>query len=785
MKAFLIAGFLFLSIFIKVNAQYFPVLVNEPVFFGKTSPLRNMKIIPPKESGDENDEVFEIMTSPFSNNKVEKMENYCVDPFLQKQMGEKERSNILVNTEGVGNLQNKIPPDTEGDVGTDHYLQMVNMSFSIFDKQGNLIFGPAANLTIWQEAPGIWSEYSNGDPIVLYDESANRWLISELSFPYHPNGPYYEKIAISESGDPTGSWYLYGYEYDYFCDYPKIGVWRDGYYMTTNNNYWDGTAWHFHAVGVSVLERDSMLVGSPNARRIFFDLYPNTEPWSVLPADFDGESPPEGAPAYLAYYKEAFPDRIGIFSVFTNWNSPATSEIQFSDTLYPEPFSGDLPNGIPQPEGAPYLASMSNRLLYRLQYRNFGSYQTLVTNHTVNNGNDVAAIRWYEFRNDGEGWQIFQQGTYSPDNTCRWMGSIAMDAYGNIALGYSVSDINTYPSIRFTGRYNDDPLGIMTIQEQEVIQGSGVQLNYNHRWGDYSSMSVDPVNNTDFWYTQEYYEITGNRTWQTRIAAFNLIDPLSLSLWADNDSICKGDSTQLFAQPTGGNENYSYSWISDPAGFTSTLQNPSVGPDTTTVFICTLSDGVNEDNDSLIVFVQYNPVVYAGADTMILAEDSYYIQDAWAEYFSALNWTSDGDGIFNNSNIPDPIYTPGSDDIFNGNVHLSLTAFPNTYCDTVSDTMLLTIQTEADISTKSKNKASAYVQPNPSDGNFNLILVNFKSEEVVFIIRQLSGEVIYKDSFIPAINETRNIRFDYPGPGIYLAQLKSRNHITSLKLVIL
>ncbi|MCF8344327.1 MAG: T9SS type A sorting domain-containing protein [Bacteroidales bacterium] len=604
----LITGLLILCFYNAAKSQeecLRPVFVKQPDYFSQTLPLREMPIIHPSDVATEQKEegVTEVIREP-DFEKRNFMSDPPRDPVLQRFMGQRASGEILANFEGVDNLQNILPPATQGDVGPDYYLQMINMSFAIYDKEGNLLYGPASNLSIWQNAPYPWSEYSRGDPIALYDEEADRWLISELSYVSHPDGPYYEKIAISETSDPTGSWYLYGFQYSYFCDFPKLGVWHDGYYMTTNNNYWDEEEeLHFHAVGVSVFERDSMLIGSPQARRLFFDLYPNQEPWSVLPADFDGEQPAADVPAYLAYYKEGMNDKIVIYEVDTDWEEPGNSSLSVAQTLYPESFTGNLPDGIPQPDGAPYLAPMSNRLMYRLQYRQFEDHAGMVANHTVNSGDGVAGIRWYEFRDHGSGWQIHQQGTYSPDNTCRWMGSAAMDVYGNIALGYSVSDHNTYPSIRFTGRYKDDPPGIMSLEEQEIIAGSGVQTNPYHRWGDYSCMSVDPVNHTTFWYTQQYYETTGNRSWQTRIASVNLIEPLVLEVSVDEDTICQNQSTQLHANPQGGSTIFTYNWTSDPVGFTSSLQNPVVMPDTATMYFCRVDDGVNAVTDSVKVFV--------------------------------------------------------------------------------------------------------------------------------------------------------------------------------------
>jgi hypothetical protein len=160
----------------------------------------------------------------------------------------------------------------------------------------------------------------------------------------------------------------------------------------------------------------------------------------------------------------------------------------------------------------------------RLQYRNFGSYATLVANHTINIGDSTnhAGIRWYELVNSGGGWTIMQQGSYSPDSDNRWMGSLAMDGMGNIALGYSVSSSVTYPSIRYTGRIPTDPFGVLAQGEYTIIAGSGSQTSTSYRWGDYSSMSVDPGDDATFWYTQEYYSTTSSTGWQTRIAAISL-----------------------------------------------------------------------------------------------------------------------------------------------------------------------------------------------------------------------------------------------------------------------
>ncbi|MEZ5083385.1 MAG: hypothetical protein R2750_08050 [Bacteroidales bacterium] len=648
---------------ISQERKYSPSKIEYPVYFHKTLPLREMKIIiPPTDTSSHVETIHHFDNNPWIVN-YSNLKNLSIDLALQYTQGTEKSGTIIENFKGMDNIQYKIPPDTDGDVGTNHYIQMINMSFAIFNKKGTIVYGPASNLSIWQEAPAPWSNTSNGDPIVLFDEVAHRWMISELSFPNHPYGPYYMKIAISATEDPTDSWYLYGYEYEYFCDYPKLGIWHDGYYLTNNNNFWDGSQWDFHAVGVSVFERDSMLIGSPEARRIFFDFYPNTIPWSVLPTDFDGTPPSSITPAYLACYKEGTSDWIFIYKVVTNWQDIYSSSMFLMNSLLPSPFTGNIPNGITQPDNAPYLSSMSNRLMYRLQYRNFEDYECMVANHTVNRGDGIAGIRWYEFRNNGTGWEIYQQGTYSPDNNHRWMGSIAMDGYGNIALGYSVSSDQTYPSIRYTGRSHDAPLGVMNEAEKIIIDGSGVQTNPYHRWGDYSCMSVDPTDQTTFWYTQEYYETTGDRSWDTRIASFNINDFLTLDLSYSNETVCEGDSIQLFASPNGGSEIYSYLWSSNPPLPETTDQNPIFIPQVTTTFFCTVHDGVNSVLNKVLIQVIPSPEVYSGHDTTLIAGEPLVLFEATASDYEMLEWSTNGNGYFDDPYFLNPTYYSGIADI--------------------------------------------------------------------------------------------------------------------------
>jgi hypothetical protein len=424
-----------------------------------------------------------------------------------------------LNFAGIG-FGGVYPPDTVGDVGPNHYIQMVNdvngSRFQIWNKNGVSLAGPTVLQTLWTLggacADGL------GDPIVLYDHLANRWLMSEFA----STGSHL-CIYISKTADPVaGGWWLYDFTVPTFPDYPKYGVWPDAYYVST----YEGAN-----LGLFALNRTQMLAGAA-ATSVRFTI-PSLTPVAgvretrILPADLDGPAPPAGAPNYYFRPVEASQDvnnpvdRLEVFEFHVDFVTPANSTFTLVSTLAPAAFalvpcSPGIRDCIPQPGTTMKLDALTNRPMHRLQYRNFDDHQTLVTNQTVDAGGR-AGIRWYELRKTTGAWSIRQQGTYSPDSNYRWMGSIAMDALGNMALGYSVSSASVYPSIRYTGRKAGDPLGTMTQGETTVIAGTASQT-VTQRWGDYSNMSPDPARDCHFWYTQQYIPAGGN--WTTRINSF-------------------------------------------------------------------------------------------------------------------------------------------------------------------------------------------------------------------------------------------------------------------------
>jgi hypothetical protein len=453
----------------------------------------------------------------------------------------------LENFDGLGNTSLVLPPDPNGSIGYDpatgkkYYVQWINLVYGVWDVTGTPTrrLGPVSGQQIFASlgSGSLCATDGMGDPSVLYDNLSHRWLLTEFAFKFdsfgNPLAPFYQCIAISKTGDPTGAYYLYSFLWgNLLNDYAKLGVWSDGYYMTANQ--FNGNA--FEGVGVAAFERSKMLVGDPTARMIYFDIGASNSTYSgMLPADFEGlNAPPTGAPETFA---EVDPDlfmRTWLFRA--NWTTPSAST--FGQSLAPSQQLAvasyqQLPcvtavsarNCIPQPGGAPLLDGVADRLMTRLVYRNYGDHQALAVNHTVwADGADRAGIRWYELHSSSAAapsWSIFQQGTYAPsDGSYRWMGSAAMDRNGDLAIGYSVAGPSLNPTIRYAGRLSSDPLGTLGQAESSIIEGGGTQGSTTGRWGDYSMLTVDPVDDCTFWYTQEYYPISSTSGWQTRIASF-------------------------------------------------------------------------------------------------------------------------------------------------------------------------------------------------------------------------------------------------------------------------
>lgn len=503
---------------------------------------------------------------------VAKDRGYSGDEALQPGVSNATIPATDANFEGLSNQDNfdvfgfrVNPPDPVGDVGPNHYVEMINLVFAVYDKQGNLLLGPVDTGTLWSGFAVEDCTDPSGDPIVIYDQFVDRWLLTQFTTRGFddPSLPFYDCVAISQTGDPTGAYYRYAFITQpdpdggyFFPDYPKYGVWTDSYVLTTR----DFGLIDRYGISVYALEKNKMVNGQPDARAVQFFLDSDVVPLSLigdglLPADIDGkQKPPPNSKIPIvgtqddgAFYGATF-DALNIWDLEVKWRSTPTASLELAaqipvagfDSIFPcAPTSRDcLPQpGITNPAQYLDILSYRQRPTWRLTYRNFKTYEALVTNQSVEALPGIAGVRWYEIRRSngntvypagGSTYSVYQQGTYAPnDGVHRWMGSVAQDKHGNIALGYSVvNGVDVYPGIRYTGRLAGDSLGEMTLGEGVVINGSGVQTTTNSRWGDYTSMNIDPTDDCTFWYVNEYYTAAGQASspagWQTRIASFKL-----------------------------------------------------------------------------------------------------------------------------------------------------------------------------------------------------------------------------------------------------------------------
>jgi hypothetical protein len=470
----------------------------------------------------------------------------------------------LLTFEGLSNQDNfnifgfrVNPPDPMGDVGPNHYVELINLAFAVYDKQGNLLMGPLAIGDIWSGFAVEDCTDPSGDPVVLYDQLVDRWILSQFTTRGldDPSLPFYDCVAVSQTGDPTGAYYRYAFITQpdtvdggyFFPDYPKYGVWTDSYIMTTR----DFGLINRYGISVYALEKNKMIAGNPKARAVQFFLDSDVVPLNLmgdglLPPDIDGTrrpidriaAPIVGTQDDGAGYGGTF-DALNIWELKVQWNSKPVASLTLAtqlpvasfDSVFPcAPTSRDcLPQpGITNPAQFLDILSYRQRPTWRLAYRNMGKYESFVTSQTVEAAPGVAGMRWYEIRRTAGAYSVYQQGTYAPgDGVNRWMGSTAMDWQGNLALGYSVvNGVDVYPGIRYTGRLSSDPLGQMTLGEGVIVNGTGVQTTTNSRWGDYSSLNVDPTDDCTFWYVNEYYTAAGQASslagWQTRIGSFKL-----------------------------------------------------------------------------------------------------------------------------------------------------------------------------------------------------------------------------------------------------------------------
>ncbi len=770
-----------------------PTRIDKAVYFRKTAPLRDMKVILPGERDRswKDGIIRNEVNLMIGDGTIRDALPEGPDPVSQNKFGTEMHRGPELNIDGVGNVNGVLPPDTDGDIGPNHYFQMINLSFAIWDRTGNKLYGPVDNSTLWSGFIGPWTSTNDGDPIVLYDEQADRWLLSEFAI-NTGNDTYWQLIAISETADPLGAYYQYAFQFPAFNDYPKIGIWPDGYYATFN------MFGQYNRTAAAAFERDRMLEGDPDAKMILFDMPEGTIVFNALPSDFDGPPPPDGTPNYMAFFKDdawgfAF-DQLQIWEFYADWEVPSNSTFQEAFVLQTEPFTAQLCEAprwqcIPQPFTGTKLEAISDRLMYRLQYRNFGSHASMVTNHTVNaDGMGKAGVRWYELRDDfdGNGWYIYQREP-RPDGIPRWMGTAAMNVHGTIALGFSVSSDTIFPSMRYAGRKIDAPLGEMNLMEIEVVPGSGSQGSYS-RWGDYAMMSVDPIDDSTFWFTHEY--CVGG--WKTRICSFNF-GPISAPIVEAGSDTAICYYNLIIRTPEAKHFNEAH-WTSSGDGI---FQNPNRlklvylhGPQDLQNGKVDLSVTVKgylpeqSSSDTFTLYIDTATIVNAGNDTIVCTYADVPLE-GYARNYTELHWLTSGDGTFTDSTILSPIYFPGISDTSGGSVELTLMAISEACEDTAYSTMTVGFDPCFSIEEQKQNAFDIRVLPNPNDGIFNANIMGERKEFIDISVINASGQTLFSqriNNFPGSLNKSFDLGL--LEPSLYFLVVASEDGVMTVPVVI-
>ena len=505
------------------NKVVHPAVIKHPVSFNVINSLRNQPIVTDFTDKDEEMKLNNYEDREINPN-IHPPKNF--NAIYQGQFSSTNSHIPLVAPQILYNFDGQdsgyYPPDTNGAVNENYYFQVVNTTYAIYDKNGNILAGPSNLNTVFD--PGLpGTNCNDGDPIVLWDEHANKWFYSEFSICGNND---YMLIAVSQTDDPTGAWWSWSFDVDDTPDYMKFGIWRDGYYMATNTG---------SGKDVYVFERDKMIVGDPNPTLIGFDNPNRPQTFDgfhcIMPFDNDGDWAPAGTPGQfitIADDGQGNPaDELWLYELDADWNTPANSTFQRTQTIQVAAFSGNFNSSwenIPQPGTNQKLDGLSTILMFRAVYRNFNGDQRLVITHTIAEQTDEAAIRWYELQKSGNNnWAIRQWNNINPDNISRWNASIAINAQKEIGIAYSVSNANVFPGIRFQGQTtveNANATNTLNIDETVIVNGQHSQTNAE-RWGDYCNISVDPTDNRTFWFTSEYKKAN---THGTKIAAFKFPD---------------------------------------------------------------------------------------------------------------------------------------------------------------------------------------------------------------------------------------------------------------------
>jgi hypothetical protein len=512
------------------------------------------------------------------------------DPVVQKEAEALVSAVPGVSFSGIPS-PGYVPSDSNLAVGPNDIVEVVNVQFAVYSKTGATLAGPTNIQTLFSPLGGVCAG-TVGDPVVLYDRPANRWVISMIG----AGSSYGECVAVSKTSDPTGAYYLYGYAAfgSNLNDYPKLSTWAtttNSAYLSTYNIFSSNA---FLGADLCGFDRTKMLAGNASAA-LLCQMTPDTE-GSYLPSDMDGPTPPvDGTPGLFITWQNNNPGQLYLRKLTLNFSagtatlsSPTTISVANTNLA-----CGDGGQCVPQQGTTQTLDTLGDRMMYRFAVRHFSDHDRAVVNHAVgvNSSGTPVAVRWYELYDPAGTVTLNQQGTFAPDSTYRWMASLAEDKVGDIGLGYSASSSDIYAGIRFTGRMPSDSLGTME-SEDTILQGTGAQVgSYAYRWGDYTAMQVDPSDDCTFWYVDQYQAVTGTFDWSTNISSFAFPTCTGLPaffLAASPGSVSVGDggtgtSAISIAPDNGFNGSVTFSAANLPGGVTATFNpNPATSSSTVT-----------------------------------------------------------------------------------------------------------------------------------------------------------------------------------------------------------
>ncbi|MBE0648756.1 MAG: T9SS type A sorting domain-containing protein [Bacteroidales bacterium] len=794
---------LFFSVCIfTMQAQNFSVKPTEVVtgtYYGVSKALRDLppmtkeeyQSIEKKAREKQFNESLKYRNYPFESTALPKGD----DPVWQKEMGKSVHigRSPIVNFNGQNSPY--YPPDDNGTAGPNHYMQTINTVYAIYDKAGTLVAGPTNLNQLFGNVPG--ANRNDGDPIILYDEQADRWLVTEFSIPF--SGANYMLMAVSTTNDPTGTWHQYSFQVAAMPDYPKFGIWQDGYYMGDNNGSGND---------IYVMERTPMLTGGTAQLVGFNNPYRPASSdgfMCVPPLDNDGPFAPTGSPGlYIAFNDDALgggSDQLWVYELDVDWTTPSNSTFARVQQIDVDPFNanfGPTWNNIPQAGTGQKLDGIPQVVMNVPQYRNFGSYETMVLCHTVKvDATGLAGIRWYELRRTTGDWSVRQQGTYAPDTDSRWMGSIMLNGSDKIALGYSISSTTIYPSIRYAGQSPAEyanATGILDIPEDTIYTSTNFQSNYN-RWGDYSLMCVDPVDDETFWFTTQYPGSGGSR--KTRIASFQFVSgPSATTLAATNISSSEA-TLNGSVNPQGDTTTYYFKYGTFFAALNDSTDEMSAGAGTDPVdvnadiagldagqmyyFRVIASNSSGTTSGSVLNFTtEAAPslaVLPVNQDVMPqVGETEFYVT-------SNIDWTASSDSpwctVTDSGSSDDTIFTAYTENTTMAERIATITV------EGIGVTPQIVTVTQAPypVGLDETLAGTIRIYPNPNNGTFTLVPSGDLQSRMELSISDLNGIVIFRK--VLEGESQYQIDLGSVAPGLYHVIAKTEREVVARKLVIM